>query len=105
MSRIYIILLMISALSISAIGAVFSVFGLTKLFSGAPITVGMMAASLEFAKLVSAGFIYRYWGHINFLMRNYLSAAVVILSCITSMGIFGYLSAAYEKSSLVIKSQ
>lgn len=100
MSRIYIALLAIAAFAVSAIGAVFSIVGLTSLFAGAALSVGLMAGSLEFAKLVTAGFLYRYWGHINTTMRAYLSTAVVILSFITSLGIFGYLSHAYQKSSL-----
>lgn len=104
MSRVYIILLAIAALFVSSIGAVFSIFGLVVLFSGAPTSVGIMAASLEFAKLVTVGFLYRYWGHVNRLMRTYLSAAVVILSIITSMGIFGFLSNAYQKSALKLKT-
>lgn len=89
-----------AAFLVSTIGAVFSIVGLTSLFAGATFAVGLMAASLEFAKLVSAGFLYRYWGHINPVMRTYLTGAVVVLSIITSMGIFGYLSNAYQKSSL-----
>src|SRR3954469_18080527 len=100
MSRVYITLLAIAAFSISSIGATFSIFGLTSLFAGAVFSVGLMAASLEFAKLVTAGFLYRYWGHINHLMRAYLSAAVVTLCLITSMGIFGFLSNAYQQSSM-----
>ncbi len=100
MSRVYITLLAIAAFLISAIGATFSIFGLTSLFAGAVVSVGIMAASLEFAKLVTAGFLYRYWGHIGPIMRNYLSVAVVILSIITSMGIFGFLSNAYQQSSM-----
>lgn len=105
MSRVYIALLALSAFLISAIGATFSIVGLTALFAGAPLTIGFMAGSLEFAKLVTAGFLYRYWGHVNRLMRSYLSAAVVTLSLITSMGIFGYLSSAYQKSALAFKTQ
>lgn len=104
MSWIYIILLGTAAFLVSVIGAVFSIMGLTSLFAGATLSVGIMAASLEFAKLVSAGFLYRYWGHVNPVMRTYLSAAVVVLSVITSMGIFGYLSNAYQRSSLELNS-
>lgn len=100
MSRVYIALLAVAAILISAIGATFSIFGLTSLFAGAVFSVGIMAGSLEFAKLVTAGFLYRYWGHINSLMRAYLSTAVVILSIITSMGIFGFLSNAYQHSAI-----
>jgi hypothetical protein len=100
MSRLYIRLLAIAASLISVTGATFSIAGLAKLFSGAPYSVAFMAGALEFAKLVVTGFLYRYWGHIPRVMRAYLSMAVVILVCITSMGIFGYLSSAYQQSSL-----
>ncbi len=105
MSRVYITLLAIASLWIASIGAVFSIAGLTKLFAGAAFSVALMAAALEFAKLVTAGFLYRYWGHVNKFMRIYLSGAVVALSLITSLGIFGYLSNAYQKSSFNLKSE
>lgn len=105
MSRVYITLLAIAAFSVSSIGATFSIAGLAQLFSGASLTVAIMAGSLEFAKLVAAGFLYRYWGHVNPVMRLYLSFAVAILVGITSMGIFGYLSNAFQKSSLSLKTQ
>lgn len=105
MSRLYIILLGFVALAISSVGAVFSIVGLTHLFAGASFSVGLMAASLECAKLVVAGFLYRYWGHVNVIMRTYLSASVVVLSMITSMGVFGFLSHAYLQSSMDAKTQ
>lgn len=104
MSRIYIFLLAGVGLLISSVGAFFSIVGLTHLFSGAPLSVGIMAGSLECGKLVVAGFLYRYWGHINVWMRRYLSVAVVTLSFITSLGIFGFLSHAYQKSSVGTKT-
>ncbi|MBK9294816.1 MAG: hypothetical protein IPM57_10320 [Oligoflexia bacterium] len=105
MSRVYITLLAIAAFAVSIIGATFSLVGLTELFAGAPKSVGIMAGSLEFSKLVVAGFLYRYWGHVNYMMRYYLSTAVVILSIITSLGIFGFLSNAYQNSSANYKEQ
>lgn len=103
MSLAYVILLALAGFSISIIAAAFSVIGLTKLFAGSAIAVGLMATALEFAKIVSAGFLYRYWQQTNFLMRIYLTAAIVILSGITSMGIFGYLTNAYQKTSQELK--
>ena len=105
MSLIYIYLLGFTGLLISSIGAFFSIIGLTHLFAGAPISVGVMAGALELAKLVVAGFLYRYWGHVNVVMRSYLSVAIIVLSAITSLGIFGYLSHAYQTSSLEMKTQ
>lgn len=105
MSKVYITLLAIAAFAVSFIGAAFSLVGLTELFAGAPLSVGIMAGSLEFSKLVVAGFLYRYWGHVNRLMRYYLSGAVAILSVITSLGIFGFLSNAYQTSSMNYKTE
>ena len=55
-----------------------------------------MAGSLEVAKLVIASLLYQYWDTINKALRTYLTVATVILIVITSMGIYGFLSAAYQ---------
>lgn len=94
-----IVLIGVAAFAISCIGATFSVTGLAKLFSGASLSVMLMAGALEFGKVVAAGFLHRYWGRLQWALRIYLSFIVVILMSITSLGIFGYLSHAYEKSS------
>ena len=85
-----------SALSVSASAAFYSVFGLSKLFAGASTEVIIMAGSLEIAKLVTASLLYQYWDTINKALKYYLSLAVIILIIITSMGIYGFLSAAYQ---------
>ena len=85
-----------SALSVSASAAFYSVSGLSKLFAGAAFEVIIMAGSLEVAKLVIASLLYQYWGTINKILRVYLSVATIILVLITSMGIYGFLSAAYQ---------
>lgn len=103
MTRVYIILLATAAITISATGAIFSITGLAQLFSGAVFSVPFMATTLEFGKLVTAGFLYRYWGHIHQVMRTYLCISVVVLMFITSLGIYGYLSNAYQVSSLQLK--
>jgi hypothetical protein len=90
------IIIAISALSVSASAAFYSVSGLSKLFAGASFEVIIMAGSLEVAKLVIASLLYQYWDTINKILRVYLSIATVILVLITSMGIYGFLSAAYQ---------
>ena len=85
-----------SALSVSASAAFYSVSGLSKLFAGASFEVIIMAGSLEVAKLVIASLLYQYWDTLNKALRTYLSIATVILVLITSMGIYGFLSAAYQ---------
>ena len=87
-----------SALSVSTSAAFYSVSGLSKLFAGASLEVIIMAGSLEFAKLVTASLLYQYWDTINKTLRTYLSIATVILVLITSMGIYGFLSAAYQET-------
>ncbi len=88
----------LSALSVSASAAFYSVSGLSKLFAGASTEVIIMAGSLEVAKLVIASLLYQYWESINKGLRAYLSMATVILVLITSMGIYGFLSAAYQET-------
>jgi len=85
-----------SALSVSGSAAFYSVYGLSKLFAGATFEVIIMAGSLEVAKLVTASLLYQYWNTINKLLRTYLTVATVVLVLITSMGIYGFLSAAYQ---------
>ena len=89
-------LIAFSALSVSASAAFYSVYGLSKLFAGAQVEVIIMAGSLEVAKLVIASLLYQYWDTINKILRTYLSIAAIILVLITSMGIYGFLSAAYQ---------
>jgi len=88
----------LSALSVSASAAFYSVSGLSKLFAGATFEVIIMAGSLEVAKLVIASLLYQYWDTLNKLLRTYLSIAAVVLVLITSMGIYGFLSSAYQET-------
>ena len=87
-----------SALSVSASAAFYSVSGLSKLFAGASFEVIIMAGSLEIAKLVTASLLYQYWDKINKVLRTYLTIATIILVLVTSMGIYGFLSAAYQET-------
>ena len=88
-----------SALFVSASAAFYSVYGLSNLFAGASTAVIIMASSLEFAKLVTASALYQYWDRINMLLKTYLSVAMVVLIAITSAGIYGFLSGAYQETS------
>ena len=95
----------LSALFIAGSAAFFSVFGLSKLFAGASLSVIIMASSLEFGKIVGAAFLYRYWNKINNLLRTYMTVGVVTLVLITSAGIFGYLSNAYQGATINFEKQ
>ncbi len=88
-----------SALSVSASAAFYSVSGLSKLFAGAAFAVIVMAASLEIAKLVIASLLYQYRKTLPKILKWYLSIACFVLILITSMGIYGFLSAAYQETA------
>jgi hypothetical protein len=90
------LLLGVSALFVAFNAAFFSVSGLSKLFAGAALSVIIMASSLELAKLITAGYLYNYWDKINKSFRLYLSGAVIILILITSLGIYGFLTSAFQ---------
>ena len=95
----------LSALLIAGSAAFFSVFGLSKLFAGATLSVIVMAGSLEFGKIVGASFLYRYWNTISNWLKIYMTVGVVTLVGITSAGIFGYLSNAYQGATIQFEKQ
>ena len=98
-NKLFPTLIAFSALSVSASAAFYSVSGLSKLFAGASLEVIIMASSLEIAKLVIASLLYQYWDAINKGLRAYLTLAAGVLILITSMGIYGFLSAAYQETA------
>ena len=104
-SRIFPYLVGLAALLVAGSAAFYSVFGLSKLFSGATLAVIIMAGSLEFAKLVSASFLYRYWTKVNSWLKYYMTVGVVTLVLITSAGIFGFLSNAYQGATIEYEKQ
>ena len=97
--RLFPFLIALSALAVSGSAAFYSVYGLSKLFAGASFQVMIMAGSLEFAKLVVASLLYQYWDTINKGLRAYLSIACIVLILITSGGIYGFLSGAYQSTA------
>ena len=92
-------LVALSAFLVAGCAAFFSVFGLSQLFAGASLAVIIMASSLEFAKIISVSFLQRYWTKISKTLKTYLSIGVIVLVCITSAGIYGFLSNAYQKTA------
>ena len=97
--RLFPFLIALTALSVSASAAFYSVSGLSKLFAGASLAVIIMAGSLEVAKLVIASLLYQYRNTIPKLLKYYLTIACIVLVLITSMGIYGFLSAAYQETA------
>ena len=96
----FIILLLFSALAVSTVAGYFSIVGLMAIFPAAATPILAMGVVLEVAKLVTASWLYRYWNKTAFFMKSYFAIAVVILSVITSMGIFGFLSKAHLEHSV-----
>ena len=97
--RIFPFVIALSALSVSVSAAFYSVTGLSKLFAGASFEVMIMAGSLEAAKLVIASLLYQYRNTLPKVLKGYLTAACLVLILITSMGIYGFLSAAYQETA------
>jgi len=98
--KLFTFVIAMSALLVAGCAAFFSVKGIATLFSGAFIAAFVMAGALEIGKLVAVTFLHRSWGDIGILLRSYLATAVIVLMGITSLGIFGFLSSAYQDSAL-----
>ena len=94
----FIILMILSTFTLAGSAAYYSVFGLSSLFAGARTEVIIMAGALEFAKIILASYLHNYWKVIGWL-KWYLVSAVVILMMITSLGIYGFLTSAYQTTS------
>ena len=89
------IITLLTALGISAVAAYYSIVGLMAIFSASAMSIAIMGVVLEIAKLITASWLYQNWKRVPFLLKSYLTLAVVVLMFITSMGIFGYLSKAH----------
>ena len=92
-----------AAIAVAGTGAYFSVTGLGVLFSGASTAVVVMASALEFAKLVTASYLEQKWKETTLFLKVYLTSAVFILMLITSAGIFGYLSNAFQQQNIKLQ--
>jgi hypothetical protein len=99
-SSLFIILMIISALGLASTAAYYSVYGLSSLFAGSKVEVIIMASALEFSKLVIASYLHNHWNRIGLLLKSYLTIGVVILMLITSAGIYGFLTSAYQTTSM-----
>ena len=99
MKKIFPYIVLVAALALASSAAYYSVFGISKLFSAQAVAVAIMAGTLEASKLIAATYLHRYWKHINFLFKFYLTSAVIILMFITSIGIYGFLTASYQTTA------
>lgn len=94
------ILMLISAIWLSAAAAFYSITGLVAIFAAAPVAIIAMGVPLEVSKLVIASWLYRNWSVTPKLLKSYFVAAVIVLMLLTSMGIFGFLSKAHVDQNL-----
>lgn len=85
-----------AALALAICAGFFSVYGLSQMFAGAAISVIVMASTLELSKLIIATYLHNYWEKMSKLIRIYLTTGLIVLAVITSLGIYGYLSNAYQ---------
>jgi len=96
-------LVLLSAIAISACGAYFSIVGLKLLFVGGGISIIIMGSALEIGKIITATFLKQKWNDINILMKTYMVIATIFLMGITSVGIYGYLSAGYTATNIAVQ--
>jgi hypothetical protein len=99
MKRSFPYLVLIAALALASSAAYYSVYRISKLFSAQAVAVAIMAGTLEASKLIAATYLHRFWKKINFLFKLYLTSAVIILMLITSIGIYGFLTASYQTTA------
>ena len=98
---LFALITLLSAISLSAIAAYYSVIGLMAIFAASPIPIAIMGGALEFSKLIAASWAYKNWKIAPRFLKYYFTVAVMILMFITSLGIFGYLSKAHNDQSLI----
>lgn len=101
----FIVILILTTLALAGSAAYFSVYGLAQVFTGAFWSVVLMGSALEAGKLVASSFLYRFWHKTSLFLRAYLFVAIIVLMGITSMGISGYLTAAYQTDTVGLRDE
>ena len=98
------VIVFLTGITISAVAAYYSIIGLTAIFAGAFWPIVIMGSALEVGKLASVSWLYNNWKLAPVFLKSYLSAAIIVLMLITSMGIFGFLSKAHIEQQVNINS-
>ena len=93
-------LALLTAIAIAGVAAWYSIIGLMAIFAASAIAIAIMGAVLEVGKLVTASWLYQNWKETPVFLKTYLTAAVVVLMFVTSMGIFGFLSKAHIEQTI-----
>ena len=97
--------IVLTALILASAAAYFSVFGIAALLAGGGIGIIVFASAIELGKLVSVSFLYRYFREMPKTLRAAFLFFSVGIMLITSIGIYGYLTAAYTKASVSVLTQ
>ena len=95
------ILTLFVAISISVIAAYYSILGLTAIFAAAFLPIVLMGTVLEIGKILATVWLHIHWKRAPWIIKSYLTSAVIVLMFITSMGVFGFLSKSHIEQSAV----
>ena len=95
------ILTLFVAISISVIAAYYSILGLTAIFAAAFLPIVLMGTVLEIGKILATVWLHIHWKRAPWVIKSYLTSAVIVLMFITSMGVFGFLSKSHIEQSAV----
>jgi len=90
------------AIGLAVCSGYYSIFGISKLFSGGSWSIIGMAAMLELSKLVVVSFLHDHFKTLKTIFKFYLMSAAVVLMAITSIGVYGYLTNSYQETAKVI---
>ena len=88
--------LLFCALGLSGTAAYYSVVGLSIVFVGVAIPVIIMGSFLEISKIAIATYLHENWKNTYGALKIYMTIALVTLSIITSLGIYGLLSTGFQ---------
>jgi hypothetical protein len=90
--------LLFCAVGLSITAAYYSVMGLSILFASVAIPVIVMGSFLELSKIAITTYLHDQWNNSYKLLKVYLTTALVILSFITSLGIYGLLTTGFQEN-------
>jgi hypothetical protein len=88
--------LLFCALGLSGTAAYYSVVGLSVVFVGVALPVIIMGSFLEVSKIAIATYLHDKWKETYGVLKIYLTIALITLSLITSLGIYGLLSTGFQ---------
>jgi len=90
--------LLFCAIGLSGTAAYYSVIGLSIIFSAVAIPVIIMGSFLEISKIAIATYLHDKWKETYGVLKIYLTMALITLSVLTSIGIYGLLSTGFQKN-------